>query len=332
MQQTLMEREAREAPLRIAEQFRFNASRIEQLRATLAARRFHTVMMIGRGSSDHAGVFAKYLFEIELGIPVAAAAPSVATVYRRSLQLDGALAIVVSQSGRSPDILAQAERAQKGGAYVIALVNDEASPLADLVDFVVPLRAEAERSVAATKSFLATLAALLHIAAAWSGREELWAATQSLPAALSAAVAAPAELTSDALTGVNQLVVLARGLGLAIAKEMALKLKEVCSIHAEAFSSAEFLHGPVALANRALTVIDVAVPDEAAPSHRQQVAELVSRGVRVVSLHPRADGVHPRIAPLALLQRFYIDIAQVAVSLGHNPDSPVGLKKVTETL
>lgn len=327
-----MEQEAREAPARIAEQLRLNASRIEQLRSILAERKFRFVMMIGRGSSDHAGVFAKYLLEVETGIPVFAAAPSVATVYGRSLQLADALVIVASQSGRSPDILTQAEHAKRGGGYVVALVNDEGSPLAQKVDFVVPLHAGVEHSVAATKSYLATLAALLHIAAAWSDRAELTAGVQGLPQALVAAIDAPAQMLPEMFHNVGHLVILGRGLGFAIAKEMALKLKEVCSIHAEAFSSAEFLHGPVALANRALTVIDVTVLDESAAAHQKQIVEVQSRGVRVVSLNQVLRTVHPRIAPLLLLQRFYIDIAGIAVSLGNNPDRPAGLKKVTETL
>jgi glutamine---fructose-6-phosphate transaminase (isomerizing) len=339
---TLMEEEAREAPIRIAEQLHLNAARIGRLGRMITERRFHSVMMIGRGSSDHAGVFAKYLFEIEAGIPVFAAAPSVATVYHRSLQLTGVLAIVISQSGCSPDILVQADHAKRGGAYVVALVNDESSPLARMVDFVMPLHAGTERGVAATKSFLATLAALLHITSVWSTRSDLTMAVDSLPQALSAAMNTRPQLTAAALTEVDHLVVLARGPGFAIAKEMALKLKEVCSIHAEAFSSAEFLHGPVALANRALTVIDVMVQDESADLHRKQVADLQARGVRILSLrqaadevHPRIEplhDVHPRIAPLLVLQRFYIDVARMAVEMGLNPDQPAGLTKVTETL
>lgn len=332
MQRTLMEEEAREAPRRIAEQLRANASRIGKLGRVIAERRFHSVMMIGRGSSDHAGVFAKYLFEIETGIPVFSAAPSVVTIYQRALQLDRVLAIVVSQSGRSPDVVAQAEHARRGGAYVVALVNDEQSPLAAVVDLVIPLHAGEERSVAATKSYLATLAALLHITAVWCASTDLHGALETLPDALSAMCDKTPQLTPAALFDVRHLVVLARGLGFAVAKEMALKLKEVCSLHAEAFSSAEFLHGPVALANRALTVLDVAVDDEAAMSHRRQIAEIRARAVRVFSLQHAGISVHARLSPLLLLQRFYIDVARVAVSLGLDPDRPSGLKKITETV
>jgi glucosamine--fructose-6-phosphate aminotransferase (isomerizing) len=327
-----MEQEAREAPARIAEQLRLNEPRVASLRARIAERRPRLVMTLGRGSSDHAGVFAKYLLEVETGVPVLAAAPSVATVYGRALQLGDALVLAVSQSGRSPDLLRQVELARQGGAYVVALVNDEGSPLASLCDFVLPLHAGVERSVAATKSFLASLAALLHLAAAWSDDPALRAAVRALPEALDAALAAPAQLDAGALANVGNLVILARGLGLAVAKEMALKLQEVCSIHAEAFSSAEFLHGPVALANRALTVIDVTVLDESAAIHGKQIVELKGRGARVLALRQLPADAHPRIAPLLILQRFYIEVAELAVRLAHDPDRPAGLSKVTETL
>lgn len=329
---TLMEQEAREVPARITEQLRSNAPLIQQLCRHLQQRPPRYVMIVGRGSSDHAGVFAKYLIEIETGIPVFAAAPAVATVYGRSLQLADALVLVISQSGRSPDIVMQAQRAKASGAYVVALVNDEQSPLAQAVDFVLPLRAGAERSVAATKSYLCTLSALLQLTACWSNNTGLMAALAQLPAQLQTVLASPAQLRADDLRALAHLIVLGRGLGYAISKELALKLKEVCSVHAEAFSSAEFLHGPVALAQKALTVIDVAINDEAAEPHRQQIAEVARRGATVLSLHQTVADCHPRLAPLLLLQRFYVDVAQAAVQLGGNPDQPLGLKKITETL
>lgn len=329
---TLMETEARETHLRVAEQFAANAPLVADLVARLKAKPPKFIMVVGRGSSDHAGVFAKYLIEIEIGIPVFAAAPSVATVYGKTLALDDAMVLVISQSGRSPDLLAQTELAKRSGAYCVALVNDEASPLAQMVDFVLPLRAGKERSVAATKSYLATLACVLQLTASWSGSALLAQAVAALPAALATVCDSPAQLGVEDLTGVDHLVTLGRGLGFAISKEMALKLKEVCNIHAEAFSSAEFLHGPVALVNRALTVIDITIKDESEQAHLAQVQELRKRGASLVHLNQVLADAHPRIAPLLLLQRFYIDVAAAAVAMGLNPDQPTGLKKVTETL
>lgn len=328
---SIMEREALEASARVQDQLGHNGPVLQQLGAQLRATPPKFVMWVGRGSSDHAGVFAKYLIEIEMGIPTFASAPSIASIYGRPLQLEGALVLVISQSGRSPDILAQARMAKANGARVVALVNDEQSPLAALADFVLPLRAGEEKAVAATKSYLATLSALLHLVAAWGGRRELAEAMDHLPAALDAAAQAPVQLTAEPLAQVKNLVVLGRGLGYAIAKEIALKLKEVCGIHAEAFSSAEFLHGPVTLVEQELTILELDIDDESAAAHREQMAEIASRGANVIKMH-QVGQPHPRLAPLTLMQRFYLDVEKVALARGIDPDNPKGLKKVTQTL
>ncbi|WOH37763.1 SIS domain-containing protein [Thalassotalea fonticola] len=329
---TLMEQEAKQTPKVIAEQIKLNAAVAEKIGNKLTTIDPKMVMIIGRGSSDHAGVFGKYLIEIEAGIPTFAAAPSVASVYGKTLKLDNAFVIVISQSGRSPDILSQAQMAKDAGAYVVALVNDETSPLAEIADDVLPLRAGPENSVAATKSYLATLSALLQLTAYWSKNDELVSALNTLPEALLKAIDAPAQLTIDGLGDTRNLVVLGRGLGYAVSKEIALKLKEVCSIHAEAFSSAEFLHGPVTLVAQKLTILDCHVNDESDQSHKEQIIEVKSRGADLIHLQQIVNDVHPRLAPLLVLQRFYLDVEKVALAKGFNPDEPQGLKKVTRTL
>jgi glucosamine--fructose-6-phosphate aminotransferase (isomerizing) len=327
-----MEKEAKQAPQVIKEQLLSNKNLAAEIGETLRKLAPKMVMIIGRGSSDHAGVFGKYLIEVEAGIPTFAAAPSVSSVYGKQLKLDQALVIVISQSGRSPDILAQAEMAKAAGAYCVALVNDETSPLKDIVDEVLPLKAGAEISVAATKSYLATLSALLQLTAYWTENQKLISALDCLPAALQAMVNTQAQLTSKAIENVKNMVVLGRGLGYAITKEMALKLKEVSSIHAEAFSSAEFLHGPVTLVEQGLAILNCEVCDESESSHALQINEMVQRGADVVTISQLDKKIHPRLAPLVVLQRFYLDVAQVAVTRGFNPDEPKGLKKVTRTL
>ncbi|WP_367148428.1 glucosamine-6-phosphate deaminase NagB-II [Microbulbifer discodermiae] len=329
---TVMESEAREAPGRIDEQLKKNAPIMAELGARLRRKPPRLVMIVGRGSSDHAGVFAKYLIEIETGTPTFAAAPSVSSVYGRKLKLEDALVLVISQSGRSPDILALAEMAQQAGAYTVALVNDESAPVGDVVDLVVPLWAGPEKAVAATKSYLATLSAVLQLVANWTQDSDLLDAVETLPGTLAQAVEASPQLRPEDLADVNNLVVLGRGPGYGITRELALKLKEVCNIHAESFSSAEFLHGPVTLVERQLTVVNVPIEDESYTVHSEQIADVMRRGGTLVNLHVPSGGVHPRVAPLALLQRFYLDVAHVAVSRGINPDQPAGLKKVTRTL
>lgn len=327
-----MEKEAKQSSAVIEHQLSSNKELMRNVGEKLKSLSPKMVMIIGRGSSDHAGVFGKYLIEIEAGVPVSSAAPSVASVYGKTLNLTGCLVIVISQSGRSPDILAQAKMAKKSGGYCIALVNDESSPLADIVDDFIPLKAGEEISVAATKSYLATLSALLQLTAFWTDNSSLIEALDSLPQALELMSKGPTQLTPKAFEQVKNMVVLGRGLGYAISKEIALKLKEVSSIHAEAFSSAEFLHGPVTLVEQGLSILDCAVNDESYNPHQAQIAEVKSRGANILSLTQHDGNVHPRLAPLLVLQRFYIDVAQIAVSRGFNPDEPKGLKKVTRTL
>ncbi len=332
MTMTVMETEAREAPSRIAEQLKNNAPIMDALGERLRNKPPRFVMIVGRGSSDHAGVFAKYLIEIETGTPTFAAAPSVSSVYGKKLKLEDALVIVISQSGRSPDILAQAQMAKDAGAYTVALVNDETAPIKDIVDQVVPLKAGPELAVAATKSYLCTLSAVLQLVANWTQDDDLMASVEQLPQTLTDAIESDVQLRPEDLAAVKNLVVLGRGPGYGITRELALKLKEVCSVHAESFSSAEFLHGPVTLVEQKLTVVNVPIEDESYQAHSEQIADIIRRGGTLINLHVPSKGVHPRVAPLALLQRFYLDVAHVAVSRGINPDEPAGLKKVTQTV
>jgi len=329
---SLMFKEASEAADKIQLQLNLNTQIIQTIAHKLQQIQPNMVMIVGRGSSDHAGVFAKYLIEIETGVPTFAAAPSVTSVYNKSLTLDNALVIIISQSGRSPDILAQAKQAKDNGAFCVALLNDGSAPLAELVDYVVPLHAGEEKSVAATKSYLATLSAIIQLVAYWSDDQSLISALATIPKALHEAAESSNQLVNADLSGIEHLVVLGRGLGYAVSKEIALKLKEVCAIHAEAFSSAEFLHGPVTLVESGLKVVEISIPDESETSHKLQVADLRQRGADLVHLHTVTQSIHPRIAALTVLQRFYLDIEQIAIERGLNPDEPRGLKKVTQTL
>ena len=284
MTHTLMAQEATQSPSVIAQQLSDNLDLCQKLALDISAFDPSMVYIIGRGSSDHAGVFAKYLIEIEMGIPVSSSAPSVFSVYNKKLKLNKALVLVISQSGGSPDIIAQAKAAKESGALTIALVNTPNSPLSDIVDAELPLRAGEELAIAATKSYLATLSAILQLVACWKQDEALLSALQNLPAQLTSAIASPAKLTHDFVADLAHCVVLGRGLGYAVSREIALKLKEVCSVHAEAFSSAEFLHGPVTLVEKSLSLIDVAVCDESQSAHETIMADINSRGSHAISI------------------------------------------------
>lgn len=343
--QTLMFREAAQSADVVAAQFARNRPLVEALAASLRAAPPPFVVTCARGSSDHAATYAKYLFETRLGVVTASASPSVGSVYEAPLRLDGALYLVVSQSGKSPDLLRNAEAARAAGARVVALVNVEDSPLAQLADTVLPLAAGPEKSVAATKSYLASLAAILQLGAHWSGDAGLLAALDALPGALRQAWRADWSSLSDGLVDASNLFVLGRGLGLAAAQEAALKFKETCGLHAEAYSSAEVKHGPMALVGVGFPVLAFAQPDETGPGTRAAAEEFRKRGAQVwlaaeggdpgSSLGqalPLAEAPHPACAPLLAIQSFYRAINALALRRGFNPDLPPHLNKVTETV
>lgn len=329
---SIMATEAASAPALLAEQLKLNKVICQRLADKIRQFNPSVVYIVARGSSDHAGVFAKYLIEIELGIPVVAAAPSVVTIFHKQLKLSNALVIGISQSGRSPDIVQHMQMAKDAGALCVGLVNDESSPLAALVDELLPLRVGQEIAVAATKSYLACLSALLQLVAYCKDDAGLIAGVENIPQALAEAVDGPAQLKVSMFRDTDKCIVLGRGFGYAIAKEIALKLKEVCAIQAEAFSSAEFVHGPVALAQKPLQVLSLKLRDESFEAHQQQVDDLVQRGAGVVTLRQFPNRLHPRIAALVLMQRFYLDIADISLQLGCDPDTPKGLNKVTLTV
>ncbi|WP_282277297.1 SIS domain-containing protein [Stenotrophomonas sp. PS02297] len=335
--ETLMFNEAASSASVIAAQFARNRDVVQALAADLRQNPPPFVVTCARGSSDHAATYAKYLFETRLGLVTASASPSVGSVYEARQKLQDALYLVISQSGKSPDLLRNAEAAKAAGARVVALVNVEDSPLAQLADTVIPLGAGAERSVAATKSYLASLAAILQLCAYWSDDRTLIAALDALPAALTQAWQCDWTSLTDGLVDAHNLFVVGRGPGLAAAQEAALKFKETCGLHAEGYSSAEVKHGPMALVGEDFPVLAFAQPDETGAGTRALADEFGARGARVWLAGeggnlPVALAPHPLCAPLLTVQSFYRAINALALRRGHNPDLPPHLNKVTETV
>jgi glucosamine--fructose-6-phosphate aminotransferase (isomerizing) len=242
-----MAREIEATPEIIAQQPAQLAQPLEGLLLRLRRQPPKIVVTCARGSSAHAATFAKHLIERYLGLPVAEAAPSIASVYQRHLHLRGQLVLAISQSGNSDDLIAFASHARGAGALTAAVTNDPASPLAAACEFVLPIGAGLERSVAATKTFIATAAALLRLVGAWAEDPPLLNSASRLPGRLGQALRLDWSSAADALSGTTHLAVIGRGPTLGIAREAALKLKETCNLHTEAFSGAEFLHGPIAL-------------------------------------------------------------------------------------
>ena len=338
---TLMFREAHSAAALIAAQREANAALVGALARQLRAQPPRFIVTCARGSSDHAATFAKYLFETQLGLSTASASPSVSSVYAAPLQLDSALFVAISQSGKSPDLVRNAEAARAAGARVLALVNVEDSPLAAVAHDVIPLRAGPERSVAATKSYLCTLSALVQLAAAWGGKTELDAALGALPEAMQRSWTQDWSSLVDGLQDARNLFVLGRGLGLGAAQEAALKFKETSGLHAEAFSAAEVKHGPMALIGSGFPLLVFAQDDGTQQGTLEAAAEFRARGAQVFVAAPGdppgsslklGANIHPVCAPLLQVQSFYRACNALALRRGHNPDLPPHLNKVTETV
>ncbi|MBL8300997.1 MAG: SIS domain-containing protein [Rhodanobacteraceae bacterium] len=341
LESTWMFREAQSSAALISAQLDANGPALEKLAARLRTRAPRFIVTCARGSSDHAATFAKYLFETQLGLSTASASPSVSSVYAAPLQLRDALFVAISQSGKSPDLVRNAEAARAAGAQVLALVNTEDSPLAAVAHDVIALHAGPERSVAATKSYLCTLSALLQLAAVWGSRRELAAALNTLPAVLARSWDCDWSALSTGLAGARNLFVLGRGLGLGAAQEAALKFKETSGLHAEAFSAAEVKHGPMALIGVGFPLLVFAQDDGTQDGTLATAAEFRARGAQVFvaapgnpagTTLPLPERVHPACAPLLQVQSFYRACNALALHRGYNPDLPPHLNKVTETV
>jgi glucosamine--fructose-6-phosphate aminotransferase (isomerizing) len=339
---TAMLREAQEAPEAVARLLAGNAALCRDLGARLRAAPPPFAVTCARGSSDNAATFAKYLLEIHLGLVTASVGPSVTSIYEARPRMRGALFLAVSQSGRSPDLLNLAEAAHSDGALTIAAVNDTASPLASLCEVVLPLHAGPERSVAATKSFIAALAAILQLVAHWSEDSGLLEAVERLPDTLRQAARQDWSAALPLLADASNLFVVGRGLGFAVAQEAALKLKETSGVHAEAMSAAELMHGPWTLLGEHFPVLLLSQRDETLAGASDLVTRLADQDIPVV-VAGAAEGparivldtvkdLHPFVAPLALIQSFYPLVDAIARARGRDPDKPPRLRKVTETV
>ncbi len=297
------------------------------------------IITCARGSSDHAATFAKYMFERWLGVPVCSASPSLSSVFGVHQKLNDALVLAISQSGRSPDLLSFTAMAREGGARIASIVNVASSPLAVAGDWLLPLAAGSELSVAATKSYICTLAALIQLGAAMTGAPELVAATSALPGALAKAAESNWTALEHLLVDARNCFIVGRGAGLAIAQEAALKLKETCGIHAEAVSAAEIKHGPMALLAQDIPIIFLVHGDETTAGQLALADEFRASGGRVLVAGPAAIGADltidveapPSAVAVSLILAFYLTAARLAPRRGIDPDVPPLLSKVTET-
>ena len=299
------------------------------------------VMTCARGSSDHAASFAKHLIETETSTPTASHSPSVSSIFATKWRsLDDTLFLAISQSGQSPDLLLSAQAAREAGAFVLSLVNGASSPLERESSATLPLLAGPERSVAATKSFVGSLLAIVHLVAEWTGSDALRSALATSPDALRQAWALDWAQAADALVDARDMYVIGRGSTLGIAEETALKLKETCGIHAEAVSAAELRHGPIAIVGKGFPVLVLAPNDAARASVEALAADLVDGGAHVLAAGvevagathlPTVPNLHSALTPATLVMSVYKAVAALSAARGFDPDSPPNLMKVTET-
>jgi glucosamine--fructose-6-phosphate aminotransferase (isomerizing) len=332
-----MRREIAEQPGAVAATLSAVAAPAAALAAAVRERGIDRAVLVARGTSDHVAIYARYLLEARCALSASLAAPSLYTTYRPPVDLSRALVLGISQSGRTPEIVAALEFAAGRGALVAALTNDAGSPLAAAVPHALVTAAGEERSVAATKTYTTALAAVAELARAL-GAGDLAGGLAALPDALAAATGLPEELVESAarsLLGAEAAVCIARGYAYATALEAALKLKEVTGLWAEGFSAADLRHGPRAAA----LGLPAVVFHSGGPLARDVDGlerELAAAGSPLVSIGagrtlPAAGGLCEELAPIALIVPAQLVAERLARLRGRDPDRPPGLTKVTRT-
>jgi glutamine---fructose-6-phosphate transaminase (isomerizing) len=335
-----MRAEALQGPETAARLLAADKDRYAALAADLRAHDPQALLTVARGSSDHAAHYMAYLVMARLGRLVTSLPMSLVTLYASQLRCQGLVSLAFSQSGQSPDLIAPTHYFAQGGARTVAVVNDATSPLAQASQWVLPLHAGAETSVAATKSFIAQMVAGGRLAATWEGDTALLAALADLPQALQAALRCDWQAALPVLAKADRCFVISRGTCQAVAMEAALKLKEVCGIQAEAYSGAEVKHGPMALVETGYPLLILAPRGPAQAGLLALAQDMRGRGAQVLVAAPtdiaNADlpltvTGHVDLDPIAVVQAFYPMVEALARARGLDPDAPRHLAKVTRT-
>jgi len=335
--QSLMARETAEIPA-LAGRLLARAGLFAGLAARIEKRKPRIVVFCGRGSSGHAGLYLRYVFETRLGIPASASAPSVVTAYKRQPQLQDALFVVISQSGRSPDLVSATEMARSNGALTLAIVNDEASPAARAAELVLPVGAGDERAVAATKTVVLSMLAGARLVAALAGDGELDDGLAAMPQRLAGALACDWRPWAERTARAPAAFVVGRGYALGCVREIALKVAEILRVPTVGHSAAELRHGPRASVSPATPVLVLRQHDDTAATVDALARDLAADGETVFCAGGPAgtlpwigDG-HPVCDPVAMLVPAYRAIEAAARSRGFDPDKPPHLSKVTRTM
>jgi len=320
------------------------AEQVATLARSVRRRTIDLVLIAARGSSDHAAIYAQYVLGSRNGLPVALAAPSLASVYGTPPRLHNALVLGISQSGCSPDVVAVLEDARRQGALTAAITNDGTSELAAAAEQVIELDAGPERAVAATKTYLAEVALLAMLSSTLSGDAASAAQLRALPAALRQALGTEDDVARLAQAGAaeDRCVVLARGFHYATAREWALKLKELADVLADPYSAADFQHGPIALVGEGFPVLAVATTGPALAGVARLLRRLQEVRARILVLTDAADllglgdgvplpAVPEWLAPLVAIVPAQLYAYHLARARGLDPETPRNISKVTMT-
>jgi glutamine---fructose-6-phosphate transaminase (isomerizing) len=348
--------EIRQQPAALERTFRSELKGIEKLRARFAANRPKFIILAARGTSDNAAQFGRYLLEIATGIPVSLAAPSIFTLYGARVDYKDALVVAISQSGESTDTNMVLERARECGAFTVGVTNEAGSTLAKISEHAILVRAGREKSVAATKTYTGQLLAMYLLAYALGAPVSL-DELRAMPEAVAGALSLEGAIREQAgrYRFMENAVVVGRGLNYANAFECALKLMETCYVVAERFSSADFLHGPIAMVERSFPVFLFAPAGVTWPSIREMITRVHGLGAETlvitdqsnreaanlkgtrsivlpVSLHRKTAVPEELYTPLPYIVPAQLLAACLAEEKGLNPDQPRALEKVTRTL
>jgi glucosamine--fructose-6-phosphate aminotransferase (isomerizing) len=341
-----LRREILEQPGVLANLLDCEAGRVAEIGAAIRTRDIRYVLIAARGTSDNAARYGQYLLGAHNRLPVALATPSLFSVYHQPPCLDDALVVGISQSGQSPDIVAVLAEAQRQGAPTLAITNDPESALAAQAEFVIPLHAGAERAVAATKTYTAQLAALALLSCALGDEVDRLDALRRIPQAVGQVLGEEERIAMavERYRYMSSCVVLGRGYNYATAFEIALKLKELNYLIAESYSSADFMHGPVAVVGSGFPAMVVAPSGQMFATMRTFSLELKSRGAELLVLSdrqdlldeavtplPLPDGLPEWLSPLVAVVPGQLFALHLTLVKGHDPDQPRGLAKVTLT-
>lgn len=339
--------EISEQPERIKSLISSQRKNVEKIAAEIQKRDIRYVFLAARGTSDNAGRYANYLLGAMNGLPLALATPSLFTYYKKPPLLQNALVIGVSQSGKSPDIVSVLEEGQKQGCMTLSITNEPNSPLANASDFVLELRAGAEKAVAATKTYTTELMAVAMLSAALSGKQKQWDELHKLSGWMKDALTQNDFIAQAAqrYRYIDQTVVLGRGFNYATAFEWALKMKELTYIIAEPYSSADFAHGPIAMVESGYPVFAVAAKGKVFNSMlqmlqrlREQIAAelvVISNDRRALSLAQvplKIPAETPEwLSPLVSILPAQLFAYHLTLAKGYNTEQPRSIRKVTET-